>query len=162
MKTLNDISVIQYMTTLGIVLKQEDATTSPFMVYHDNESEPVAQGIFTILDDGSVILGGRVPKGAKIALGQIDTGGILDTARATLNEIQKSGVGNGLLLHPCVTRYIMLAPHQDDEHQVVSAALEGNVPFMLGYSGGEICPLLGDDGKYHNRFHNYSFSACAF
>ena len=33
-------------------------------------------------------------------------------------------------------------------------------PFMMGHSGGEICPMPDDDSKYSNRFHNYSFCAC--
>jgi hypothetical protein len=162
MKTLNDIPVVDYMAELGIILKQEDATTTPFMVYHDDGSEPVALGIFTVNDDGSVILGGRAPKGAKVAIGRIDQVGIVDTANITVEKIKNAGVSNGLLMHPCVTRFIMLAPNKNDEHETVFKQLEDSFPYMLGYSGGEICPVLGDDGKYHNRFHNYTFSACAF
>jgi hypothetical protein len=162
MKTLNDVPVIDYMADLGIILKQEDATTTPFMVYHDEGSEPVALGIFTVNEDGSAILGGRAPKGAKVAIGRIDQVGIVDTANETIDKIRNSGTLNGLLMHPCVTRFIMLAPNQNDEHDTVLKRLDDSFPYMLGYSGGEICPVMGDDGKYHNRFHNYTFSACVF
>jgi hypothetical protein len=160
LKTLNDVPVIDYMADLGIILKQEDATTTPFLLYHDESSEPVAVGIFTVNDDGSAIAGGRVPIGAKVAIGRIDQVGIVDTANTTIDKIEGSDAKNGILLHPCVTRFIMLAPNQNDEHQTVSRRLDEGLPYMLGYSGGEICPVMGDDGKYHNRFHNYTFSAC--
>ena len=62
---------------------------------------------------------------------------------------------------PCVTRYIMLAPDQESELRLIHEELsKDGKPFMMGYSGGEICPMPGRDGKPRNRFHNYTFCAC--
>jgi hypothetical protein len=36
------------------------------------------------------------------------------------------------------------------------------VPYMLGYSGGEVCPVPDESQKLRNRFHNFTFSICAF
>jgi len=61
----------------------------------------------------------------------------------------------------------MLAPDQESELRLIYETLTGNaggnfaeLPYMMGYSGGEICPMPGPDGKLYNRFHNYTF--CAF
>jgi hypothetical protein len=40
----------------------------------------------------------------------------------------------------------------------ISAA--GDIPYVLAYAGGEICPVRGEDGKLRNHFHNFTFSLC--
>jgi hypothetical protein len=35
-------------------------------------------------------------------------------------------------------------------------------PYMLCYSGGEVCPIYGKDGRTYNHYHNYTFTACVF
>jgi hypothetical protein len=55
----------------------------------------------------------------------------------------------------------MLAPSSEDELKKMTALVNGKTPYWLSYSGGEICPVKGADGKYHNRLHNYTFSALA-
>jgi hypothetical protein len=101
-----------------------------------------------------------MPEGAYLSLGRIDTEGILETADIGLKKILAAKQRNAALLLPCVTRYIMLSPRQDDEMQSVIDALDGVAPYALGYSGGEVCPMRKADGTWVNRFHNFSFSAC--
>jgi hypothetical protein len=55
----------------------------------------------------------------------------------------------------------MLSPDQESELRLIEEKLANTgKPFMMGYSGGEICPIPGDDGRTQNRFHNYTFCAC--
>jgi hypothetical protein len=61
---------------------------------------------------------------------------------------------------PCVTRYIVLHPNSDAEIKKVIEKVGDKIPYWLAYSGGEICPVRGKDGKLRNRLHNYTFSAC--
>jgi hypothetical protein len=168
LKTVNNLPIIKYLEQYGIVLRPENSTTTPLLVYY-NDAEPVALGIYTINEDGSAIFGGEIPVGASVAIAEIDREGIIETARRSMEKIRaiKETHADGILLLPCVTRYIMLSPDQEEEMRLVSdffAKEFGNItgdapPFLLGYSGGEICPVKEGDGKYHNRFHNYTFSA---
>jgi hypothetical protein len=162
LKTVNDLPILEYLGNLGIELRPEDATTVPFLVDYGDGSLPVALAVFAIHEDGSLLTGGPIPVGASFSLGEIDTEGILETARAGLGQILASRKKNGLLLLPCISRYIMLAPNQDAEIEAVLDGIGGAVPFMMGYSGGEVCPMKDADGRCQNRFHNYTFSAMVF
>jgi hypothetical protein len=159
---INDVPVVDYMNSLGIVFDQGDQTTLPLMVDYRDGSQPVALGIYAFLDDGTVLCGGTMPQGALISLGEIDPQGILETASKSLDKLLALPNSNGFLMLPCVTRFFMLAPRQEDEMAAVMERLEGKLPYVLGYSGGELCPVRAEDGSWRNRFHNYTFTACAF
>jgi hypothetical protein len=163
LKAVNGIPVLQYTESLGINMTKNAAGTMPLMLYYEGTAEPVALGVFTVNDDGSLSCAGEMPRGAAVALGEISAEGILSTATEAVKGVLQSGKKGGALILPCITRYMMLAPNQEAEMSLVSGMLkEGNVPFMLGYSCGEICPVRDESGKLQNRYHNYTFSACVF
>ncbi len=158
---INDLPVLEYLANIGLVITKENITTTPVMVYYDDSKEPVALGFYTLFDDGSVLTGGAMPEGTSIAVGSIDAQGIFDSAKKGLERIMDDKDRQATLLLPCVTRYIMLAPDQEGELRLIREKLAGGgKSFMMGYSGGEICPMPGPDGKLRNRFHNYTFCAC--
>lgn len=157
----NDMPVLEYLATIGLVINKENITTTPLMIYYDQTDEPVALGFYTLFEDGSVLTGGEMPVGTSFAVGSIDSQGIFESAEKGLREIEACTDRQATLLLPCVTRYIMLAPDQESELRLIKDELtKTGKPFMMGYSGGEISPMLGRDGKLHNRFHNYTFCAC--
>lgn len=158
---INDLPVLEYLSNIGLVITKENITTTPLMVYYEGQEEPVALGFYTLFEDGSVLTGGEMPEGTSFAVGSIDKEGIFESAEAGLKEILDCENRQATLLLPCVTRYIMLAPNQESELQLIKDTLtKSGQPFMMGYSGGEICPMPGPDGRLRNRFHNYSFCAC--
>ena len=158
---INDLPIMEYMTKIGLVITKENITTTPIMVYYNNAEKPVALGFYTLFEDGSVLTGGEMPEGTLISVGSIDSQGIFETAEAGLSDILKYEDRGATLLLPCITRYIMLSPDQDGELQFINEKLTATgKSFSMGYSGGEICPILGPDGKLCNQFHNYTFCAC--
>jgi hypothetical protein len=132
------------------------------MVDYGDGSKPVALAIYGMNADGSALLGGEAPQGAAFSLGEIDYEGIIETARLSLEQALKTGKKDGLLMLPCVSRYLMLAPRSEDEMKLVMELTGDALPHTLFYSGGEICPIRDRDGKLHNHHHNYTFSACVF
>jgi hypothetical protein len=161
LKTVDNIPTLDYIRELGVILNPNDYTTVPLLLDNDDGSRPVALAIYSMNDDGSIVCGGRMPEGAYLSLGMIDHEGILETAATSLREILEAAEQRSVaLLLPCVTRYIMLSPQQDSEMLAAIGALDGVVPYALGYSGGEVCPMRRADGSWVNRFHNFSFSAC--
>ncbi len=157
---INDVPVLNYLADVGLIITKENITTTPLMVYYDNAQEPVALGFYTLFDEGHVLTGGEMPVGTSIAVGNIDAAGIFESAEYGLQQILDLKDRQTTLLLPCVTRYIMLAPDQEGELRMIDEKLSNSgKPFMMGYSGGEICPMPGSDGKLKNRFHNYSFCA---
>ena len=161
LREVNDIPILEYLKTIGLVITKENITTTPLMVYYGDAAEPVALGFYTLFEDGSVLTGGEMPVGTSFAVGSIDAEGIFESAKDGLEKVMACKDRQTTLLLPCVTRYIMLAPDQESELRLIEEKLTGSgKPFMMGYSGGEICPMPGADGKLHNRFHNYTFCAC--
>ncbi len=158
---VNGMPILEYLAKVGLIITKENITTTPLMVYYGDSKEPVALGFYTLFEDGSVLTGGEMPVGTSFAVGSIDADGIFESAEAGLKHITDLKDRQATLLLPCVTRYIMLSPDQERELRLIKEKLTGSgKPFMMGYSGGEICPMRGADGKLHNRFHNYTFCAC--
>jgi hypothetical protein len=163
LKKVNDMKFDEYIESMGLVLRiGQDATTIPLMVNYGDDSKPVALAIYGTDEEGGVVCGGEMPEGASFAIGQIDYDGIIETAKTSIEQALRCGKKNGLLMLPCVTRYIMLSPQQDDEFNLVAQMVGGQIPYAMGYSGGEVCPVPDKAGKYHNRHHNYTFSLCVF
>ena len=160
-RSINDMPVLEYLANIGLVITKENITTTPLMVYYGDATEPVALGFYTLFEDGSVLTGGEMPVGTSFAVGSIDAPGIFESAQTGLKKILEIQDRQVTLLLPCVTRYIMLSPDQESELRLIKETLtDSGGPFMMGYSGGEICPMRGPDGKSYNRFHNYTFCAC--
>jgi hypothetical protein len=161
LREVNDTPILDYLKNVGLVITKDNITTTPLMVYYGGAALPVALGFYTLFDDGSVLTGGEMPQGTSFAVGSIDAEGIFESARDGLKKVLDCKDRRATLLLPCVTRYIMLAPDQESELRLIEEKLAGSgTPFMMGYSGGEICPMPGQDGELHNRFHNYTFCAC--
>ncbi|MDR1875946.1 MAG: FIST C-terminal domain-containing protein [Synergistaceae bacterium] len=162
-KKVNGMRFDKYLESVGFVVRNiRDSTTVPLMISYGDGAKPVAVGIYYIRDDGSALCGGETPQDSVLVLGRIDRDGVIETARESMELAMAYGKKNGMLLLPCVTRYIMLAPRHEEEMQLILEAVAGKIPYMMGYSGGEVCPMRGADGKYHNHYHNYTFSACVF
>jgi hypothetical protein len=158
---LNGLTVADYLESIGLNVSQANITTTPLMVYYEGDDDPVALGLFTAFDDGSALAGGPMPEGVSLSVGSISQATVMQSAQDGLRQILADTDRQATLLLPCVTRFIMLAPDQESELRLIYEALSAeNKPFMMGYSGGEVCPMRGRDGTLHNRFHNYTFCAC--
>ena len=161
LREVNDLPALQYLANIGLSITDENITTTPLMVYNADQVEPVILGFYTLFKNGSLLAGGEVPVGASFTVGGIDAEGIYESAKSGLKQILATKNRQATLLLSCVTRYIMLAPDQESELHLTQEQLSMSaLPFMMGYSGGGICPTKGPDGRYLNQFHSYSFCAC--
>jgi hypothetical protein len=163
-KTVNDLPLKDFFKSMGIAVLKEgpDATAVPIMLNYGDGTPSVASAFYNFYPDGSGLAGVEVPQNATFSLGEIDYDGIIETAGQSLTQALSAENIGGMLMFPCVTRYVMTSPRSADEMQLVVERIAGKFPYMLAYSGGEVCPAPGADGKLHNRFHNYTFVACSF
>ena len=164
LKEISGIKPMKYLENLGVVIMKDAPNVSPLMVYYEGSSEPVALAIYSIEDDGSLVCGGEMVDGASVAIGEITVDGILASTGEGMEKVIKTNKHNGALFLPCVSRYLMLAPNQSDEMELIAEKMENGkkIPFMVGYAGGEFCPVRDEAGILRNRFHNYTFTACVF
>jgi len=158
---VNNMPFLEYLAGIGVNMDTLTAlTTLPFMVDYGDGAPSVVLGIRSITPDG-MLCGGQMPVGARIRFTEIDYGSIMETAesvlRQALEDAEKHGA-NGMLAIPCMTRSLMISPNVEDELQKTVALLNDRLPFMLLYSGGEICPVRTDTGDIVNSFHNYTYT----
>ena len=169
LQEINGIPALLYLETLGIIIMESAPITMPMMTYYEGIPEPVALAIYAVNEDGSLSCGGEMTEGAVVAVGEITVGSVMASAEEALERVLGCGKRNGMLVLPCVSRYVMLSLDHNDEMAFVSEKISnGNpqgtprMPFMMGYAGGEICPVRDKNGVLRNRFHNFTFSACVF
>ena len=162
LKEINGVQALKYMENLGVTIMKDASIITPLMVYYEENTVPIATAIYSVNDDGSLLCGGEMTKGALVAVGEITLDGILTTADEGMTRLLQCGKRNGALILPCVTRYIMLVPNHNGELELIAGRLEKGkiLPYMVGYSGGEICPVRDESGTLRNRFHGFTFSAC--
>lgn len=162
---INDIPALDYFSNMGIQVTAENVRATPLIVYHNGRTEPVALAFYTVNEDGSILVGCAVPEGCSVAVGGISADTITESCNLGLDDILAIKERDAVLMLPCVSRGVMMVPNQDDELRLVKERLtQENVPFVMGYAGGEICPVYstGRDGTVtvKNQFHNYTFCAC--
>jgi hypothetical protein len=165
LKAINNVPLQEYLTSIGVQLYGlASVTTLPFLVDYGDGAKPVALSIYSITSEGGN-LGGKVPVGAKILFAEADSASVMETAEITLKkvleDVNKNGA-NGIFAIPCFTRNLLLSPNSEREMIKTKELIGGAAPFMLCYSGGEICPVYGKDGKTFNRFHNLTYTVMVF
>lgn len=162
LKEVNGIPAVEYMESLGLTNngKIEGASTIPFVVDFNDGTEPVIRAIFAQTPEGYAVCGGVMPVNATLSIGSIDYDDVLETTRKMIRNIGAPEKINAVILFSCVGRSFALGAKTMDEMQLLEDAFGKSVPYILAYSGGEICPLKDSDGKRKNRFHNDTIIAC--
>jgi hypothetical protein len=169
LKTINNISVEDYLLSLGLTKGENGAITGvnsyPFIVDYGDGATPVVRIMFAITPEGYAVCGGDIPEGAILSVGSIDGNEVVKATGDRLREIAADGKPDVILIFSCIGRYFSLGYDNDRETAAVKKSLDAaGVPFSMTYSGGEICPTYTTEGAktMTNRFHNDTFAACAF
>ena len=165
MREVNNIPTHEYLKTLGFMPGPGggvDALSSiPFVVDYQDGTQPVARAIYRLNEDGSAICGGVMPEGSSLSIGRMDVPDILFTAEQSLTKLIAHKDINGIIMFPCLGRNMILGMEPLAEVEKVQEAIGNKLPWHLAYSGGEICPVYDESGATFNRFHNFTFIACA-
>jgi hypothetical protein len=160
-REVNNMPLLDYLETLGIVQNGASAVTSvPIMVDYEDGTKPVAVSMYAISPEGA-LCGGRTPVGASIAVAEVDYNSVQSTAETALRQALGEKDINGVIAIPCYTRILVSTPKSEDEMEKTRELL-GDIPFLLSYSGGEICPLQNAQGESFNRFHNLTYTLMVF
>jgi len=156
---VNDINTLKFFTDAGIPKKM---ATVPLMisppVSDTNDEVSVIRELFSYTDEGVGILGGDVEEGSTISVLSFKPENIKSTFKNRVERINANKDVNGVLIFSCVSRRkALLAVFEDPaELHIARDDIRQDIPFMMGYSGGEFCPVASVAGTLNNRFHNYS------
>ena len=163
LKEVNGMRTADYLTSIGLMQGNgiEGMSSVPFVVNYNDGTQPVARAIYSLNEDGSAVCGGVMPEGGTLSIGRMDVADILLTAEQSLGSLLHHQGLNGIIAFPCLGRNMVLGVTPLSEAEKAREVLGDALPWHLAYSGGEVCPVYTDNGGTVNRFHNFTFVACA-
>ena len=163
LKEVNGMSAGEYFASIGIIQGKgiEAVSSVPFVINYNDGSPPVARAIYSLnSEDGSAACGGVMPEGATLSIGRMDVEDILFTAEQSLSSLLENNEIQGIFAFPCMGRNMVLGMDPMAEIKITQDIVGPVVPLHLAYSGGEVCPTYYGSGTI-NRYHNFTFIACA-
>ena len=134
----------------------------PFMIdllkRDDYDGVPVIREHTAFTEDGAAVYAGDVDEGSTFSLLKFDSDAILPVSQREIERINALPDVNGALLFSCASRRMVLlgADKSLSELQIAKDTINPDIPFMMGYAGGEFCPTSVKNGVPTNRFHNDS------
>jgi len=156
---INSMPTRKFFAENGI---PESMGTVPFVLdfkcRNDYDGVSVIAGNATFTDDGAAVFYGYVDEGASFSLAKFAPNDILSSSLSVIERINTLPDVNGALLFPCIVRRMpLMGIHKPmSELQIAKETINPDIPFMMGYSGGQICPTSIRNGIPTNRFHSYS------
>ena len=156
---INHDNALKYFEERGFV---ESVRFTPFLIdllrRDDYDGVPVIRGHASFTEEGAAVFYGDVDEGSTFKMLKLDPDDILATTVQKLEMINGMPGINGVILFPCAVRRAALLGVNKHLMELKNAREKINpeIPFMMGYAGGEICPTSVNNGVPTNRFHNHS------
>jgi len=163
---LNGRPVDVFLEDLGLIQVSEGRyamSSLPFFLDYNDGTPKVSKNIITLTPERHVLCASAMPEGCTVQIAQTDKNDVMLTTKQATEQILEDAAGASvLLMYSCIGRCMALGGDQFDEMRLVDEKLADALPYMMMYSGGEICPTLVENGTATNRFHNNAFIACMF
>jgi hypothetical protein len=164
LKELNGRPVVEYFEAMGLTKASETSyamTSLPFMLDYGDGTPPVSKVFVGLNEQKHAICAGAMPKGSTLYIGVFDKEDVIFTSgniiEQVLGELEHPSV---LIGYSCISRSITLGSDVLGEVNIVLKKIAGRLPFMMAYSGGEMCPTQINPSVAINRFHNNTFILC--
>ena len=160
---VNGMPIVEYLQTIGLCKATDLDVVKivPFIVDFNDGTTPVARGIYRFTPEGSAVCGGHMPLNATLAIGSLESEDVVSSTRKMIETVLADKNITSLLAFSCLCRGWALGVDALAELNAVGKAAK-DVPHLMLYSGGELCPVYDEQGKTCNRFHNYTCILCAF
>ncbi|MCL2579983.1 MAG: FIST C-terminal domain-containing protein [Oscillospiraceae bacterium] len=170
LETVNDKPVADWLASLGLTQNEEGAIIGLnnfcFLMDYNDGTAPIVRVMltFTVTTDKTyAVCAGDVPVGTTLSLVTLNADEVVASTKGTLDRILAGPKPSVVLTVSCLGRYFVQNFDATVEMEAITEKMnECGVPYFLAYSGGEICPVSGQDGALANRGHNQTFTACAF
>ena len=164
---VNGHPVDQYFQDLGLTNEYDSqyATASlPFLLDYRDGTPQVSKVFISHTPERYAVCMGTIPEGTMMYVGVFDKDDVLLTTGNAVRHALSECAGNasGMLMYSCVARNMSLGGEPMVELELVRSIVGDQLPFVLAYSGGELCPTECCNAKAINRFHNNTFIVCVF
>jgi hypothetical protein len=160
---INNMNAYKYFEELGLAKNGAPDNIFMFVPFlidqkyrKDYDGIPVLRELGTFTENGTAVFRGDIDVNSTFVMLQGTYDEVLQNTGEKLGEAASLPDINGILTFSCVVRQMLVM--QTDPYIELNAAMErvGDIPFMMGYVGGEICPTSVRGSIATNRFHAYS------
>jgi hypothetical protein len=165
LKEVNGRPVIEWFERMGLTKESETSyamTSLPFMLDYKDGAPPVSRVFICLNENRYAICAGAMPEGAVLRIGVFNKDDVLLTSGEAIDEALGGAAVQGMLIYSCISRCMSLGGEQLAELNLVTKKVKNKGPFLMAYSGGEICPTQISSKAAVNRFHNNTFIVCVF
>ena len=163
---VNGRPLTEYWESFGLIEASQSnyaMSSIPFLLDYSDGTPLVAKVFIQMTEDGGGLFAGQMPEGSTMYMGVFDKDDVLQTTGNAVTEALSGGAAvNGILAYSCVSRFMTMGGDTLAELSHVRSLIGADIPFMMAYAGGEICPTQVREGVATNRFHNDSFILCLF
>jgi len=160
---INDIKAYKYFEERGLAKDGEPNsifTFVPFLIDQKNRTDydgiPILRELVTFTDDGIAVFRGNIDEHSTFKMLQGTFEDVIEIAEEKLEEAASHSGINGILVFSCIARRMMVMQKDSLRELNVARQKLGDIPFMMGYAGGEISPTSVKDGNATNRYHDYT------
>ncbi|MDR0347449.1 MAG: FIST C-terminal domain-containing protein [Coriobacteriales bacterium] len=167
--TVDNMTAVEFLKSKGLVAVANGAVEGinsfPYIIDYNDGTPPVIRVIFATTPEGYAVCLGDVPEGSTLSVGHFDEDEIVTTTRQGLERFKDEMGHHVCIVVSCVGRYFTMILDPTGEISATHEFIDPlGVPYILAYSGGEICPMTNivDGVSLTNRFHNSTFVALTF
>lgn len=166
-KQINDVRCSDYFTSIGYAKDgklDEGIQFVPLLLDVKNREDvdgvPIVRAMVCFDENGYGICRGYMYQNSIFTLTNPAKDDVFETSVALVEEIETLSDRHAVIVFSCMVRRMTFGSAPLTEANMMVEKMNPDIPFMMAYSGGEICPTSHSASKVTNRFHNYSMIAC--
>ena len=164
---INHIKAYDYLKSLD--LKNELTTEDVLLLFPlrahfknstDYDGVPVLRTHAGFAEDGAAIFYGDMPEGSTFSFATPQPDDIISSTVQRVEDVNNMpGVNGALFFSSGCRRMVIIGIDSLIELESAKNALDPQIPFLMAYSGGTMCPTSIKNGVPVNRVHAYSLVA---
>lgn len=165
MVEINNMPAVKYMERIGMIQNGKFSggyMAIPVAIDYNDGTKPKTCSFYGQTPEGAIICGSDIPSGVTLAFGSLNHEDVIQTTNSIIHQIKQESGWDVLLIFSCFSRNVVLNDPMAEMDLALEQLSDLEKPFLFVYSGGEICPLTDREGRFVNRFHNYSIIVCLF
>jgi hypothetical protein len=147
---------IEYLTASGLEHTGDNFSLMNLLLIATlKDGSKVARAMIQELEDGAMQMVATLPEGSKVSVCGLTPETVTESAKEALHKASLEAPNQALLCYSCLNRYwVMGMQNEDEECNILKETLGNTAPWLLAYSGGEICPAKTNDNHLVNHLQN--------